>query len=72
MINLLLREKKPYAEYNELEKYLSGIVGIRPPEVKVLYHDVGFSFGLDEMKYGPKTLNTYNMNDGDEIHVWSC
>ena len=72
MINLFLRAKKPYARYNEPEKkYLSEIVGLPPPGFKVLYRDVGFSFGLHEMKYDPKKLYTYNINDGDEIHMWS-
>ena len=54
-----------------LKKYLSEIIGLPPPGFKILYRDVDFSFGLDEMKYGPKKLYTYNMRDGDEIHVWS-
>ena len=49
------------------KKYLSEIVGLPPSGFQVLYHDVGFSFGLDDMKYGPKRLSTYNMKDGDEI-----
>ena len=54
-----------------LKKYLSEIIGLPPPGFKVLYRDVEFSFGLDEIKYGPKKLKTYNIKDGDEIHVCS-
>ena len=39
-----------------LKKYLSEIIGLPPPGFKILYRDVDFSFGLDEMKYGPKKL----------------
>ena len=53
------------------KNYLIEIVGLPPSGFQVLYRDVGFSFGLDDMKYGPKKLSTYNMKDGDEIHVWS-
>lgn len=68
---LFKREINLMQSTTSLKKYLSEIVGIPPPGFKVFYRDVGFSFGLDEMKYGPKKLYTYNMNDGDEIHVWS-
>ena len=54
-----------------LKKYLSEFIGIPPSGFKLLYHDVEFSIALDEMRFGPKKLYTYNMKDGDEIHVWS-
>jgi len=68
---LFKREINLMQSTTSLKKYLSEIVGLPPPGFKVLYRDVEFSFGLDEMKYGPKKLYTYNMKDGDEIHVWS-
>ena len=68
---LFKRETNLMQTTTSLKKYLSEIIGIPPPGFKVLYRDVEFSFGLDEMKYGPKKLYTYNMKDGDEIHVWS-
>ena len=70
--SLLKRGKNLMQSTTSLKKYVSEIVVLPPPGFKVLYRDVGFSFGLDEMKYDPKKLYTYNMNDGDEIHVWSC
>lgn len=68
---LFKREINLMQTTTSLKKYLSDIIGLPPPGFKVLYHDVEFSFGFDEMKYGPKKLYTYNMKDGDEIHVWS-
>lgn len=56
---------------SSLKKYLSEFIGLPPPGFKMLYRDVEFCFGLDEMKYASKKLYTYNMKDGDEIHVWS-
>lgn len=54
-----------------LKKYLSEIIGIPPAGFKIFYRDVGLRFGLEEMRYGYKKLYTYQMKDGDEIHVWS-
>ena len=54
-----------------LKKYLSEFIGIPPPGFKLLYHDVGFCFGLEEMRLGAKKLYRFNMKDGDEIHIWS-
>ncbi|XP_078380713.1 tubulin-specific chaperone cofactor E-like protein [Oculina patagonica] len=68
---LFKREINLMQSTTSLKKYLSEIVGLPPSGFKILYHDVEFCFALDEMKYGPKKLYTYNMRDGDEIHVWS-
>lgn len=54
-----------------LKKYLSESIGIPPPGFRILYHDVDFCFGLEEMVHGARKLYRYNMKDGDEIHVWS-
>ena len=68
---LCKREINLMQSTTSLKKYLSEIIGIPPPGFKLLYRDVGFCFGLEEMRYGPKKLYTYKIKDGDEIHVWS-
>lgn len=68
---LFKREISLMQTTTSLKKYLSEFIGIPPPGFKVLYHDVGFSYGLEDMIFGSRKLYRYNMKDGDEIHVWS-
>ena len=68
---LFKREVNLMQSTTSLKKYLSEFIGIPPSGFKVLYHDVGFCFGLEEMRYGSKKLYTYKIKDGDEIHVWT-
>ena len=68
---LFKREINLMQSTTSLRKYLSEYIGIPLPDFRILYHDVGFCYGLEEMNFGTRKLYRYKMKDGDEIHVWS-
>ena len=68
---LFKREINLMQTTRSLKKYLSEFIGIPRPGFRILYHDVGFCYGLEEMTHGSRKLYRYKIKDGDEIHVWS-
>jgi len=77
-----VRELKVYIEVSVLisHKFLNNIYqqialepifGIQPCRMKLFYQDMAVieGYGWEEMRFPGKQLYSYNMHDGDEIHV---
>jgi len=54
-----------------LQGMLEPLIGISPPKMRLFYIDPELQgiFGREEMKFPNKQLYSYNIQDGDEIHV---
>jgi hypothetical protein len=67
----LIEEKdiKVYQTVKELKVFLEPLFGIIPTRMRLFYVDVGLN-GEEEMKFPDKQLFSYNLHDGDEIHVY--
>jgi antitoxin component of MazEF toxin-antitoxin module len=65
------RQLSVYQTTNELKALLEQILQIPSAQMRIFYIDPELQgvFGREELRLPEKQLYSYNMQDGDEIHV---